>query len=292
MSRRAVLALALGALLAVTLSAGALSGAFAADVTTADLVIEPADGPNGAYAETTDGQLVLDLSGGVSADAVTTIDAVFTVTNDRSTTVPVWISDDADAITFYDTADGTSVEGSARAVSLSPGETLVVGVRVDSTAVDPSRLESVDAFAVETRVTETPTATPTDSPTPTPTDSPTPTDTPTATDSPTPSPTPTESPTPTDTPTPTDSPTTPESPKGPGGTPPGDGSGGDTPTATPTDAGPGGNGDDRRGAIYPMWIRISASALFLVLLMLLLAVMAVLEREREKRRRRDRGGQQ
>lgn len=165
MSRRAVALAALLVLLALV-PAGAFSGVFASGTTDSGLVIQAADGPNGEYADFSSGHLALDFTadGGLSENAINRFDAVFTVTNDRSYAAPVWIDDSSDAISFYNTSSGASVEGRDDGPSLEPGETLVVGVSVDTREASVEQVESTDNFSVETLVEEataTATATPT-----------------------------------------------------------------------------------------------------------------------------------
>lgn len=165
MSRRAVAVGALLVLLALV-PAGAFSGVFASGTTDSGLVVQAADGPNGEYADFADGNLTLDFTadGGLSENAINRFDAVFTVTNDRSYAAPVWINDSSDAITFYNTSSGASVEGEENGPSLAPGETLVVGVSVDTREASVESVESTDNFTIETLVEEataTATATPT-----------------------------------------------------------------------------------------------------------------------------------
>ena len=154
-SRRVVAAVAVLVVLAL-LPAGAFSGIFASDTTGSGLVIDAAGGPNGDYADLSGETLALDFSagGGLSDNAINRFDAVFTVTNDRSYEAPVWVNDSSDAITFYDTDTGGAVEGQENGVSLGPGETLVVGVSVDTRSASVSEVESTDDFSVETLVQE------------------------------------------------------------------------------------------------------------------------------------------
>lgn len=164
MNRGAAVLAAVVVSLLVLAPAGALSGVFASDVSNGALVVQQAGGPNGDYVDLTSDRLTLDFSagGGVSNHAVTRVDGVFTVTNDRSHAVPVWVADNTSALTFYDTDTGDVVEGRTHRVSLAPGESLLVGVRVDTRRTDVSELESMDSFTVDTLVHD-----PTRSPTPT-----------------------------------------------------------------------------------------------------------------------------
>lgn len=146
------------ALVLLTLAAGgALGGVFATDTTGSGLLIDAAEGPNGDYADLSDDRLQLDLSedGGVSNDAVTSLDAVFVVTNDRSYAAPVWISDNSSALRFYDTDTGERVDAREHARNLSAGESLRVGVTVDTREESVEAVESTSSFVVETLVKDT-----------------------------------------------------------------------------------------------------------------------------------------
>ncbi|RNJ27110.1 PGF-pre-PGF domain-containing protein [Halosegnis longus] len=147
----------LAALTAVLLLAAAgatATGAFSGspDAIAADLSAAPADGPNGAYATVDEnGQLAVDLGERVNRRGVTRFAAVFelsyadeTSTDGESTDeepATVWLSDDSDAVTF--TALSNSIEGEPNAIELDPGESISVGVTVDSTAVGDFSVEDV-----------------------------------------------------------------------------------------------------------------------------------------------------
>jgi hypothetical protein len=103
--------------------------------------LQPASGPgtNGEYARLdADGDLVLDLGAGnpgvdgegVPGGSVTTVADVFTVTYNGSRNATVWLTDDTEAITFV--VDGRAVESESAAVTLGPGESASVGLRVDA----------------------------------------------------------------------------------------------------------------------------------------------------------------
>ena len=164
MSRRLVAAGVALVVLAL-IGGGAFGGVFAADTTGSGLAIDAADGPNGDYADLSNDRITLDLTegGGVSNDAVTKLDSVFVVTNDRNYAAPVWISDNSSALGFYDTETGESVDSREAAKNLSAGESLRVGVTVDLRDSDPADAESTGGFVVETLVEDaTPTETPGD----------------------------------------------------------------------------------------------------------------------------------
>jgi hypothetical protein len=102
------------------------------------LSIQAAGGSNSAEYVSTDastGKVSIDLSSddggsGVNPDAVTEIDNLLTLTNQGSQSVGVWFADDSDAVTFR-TSD-TSIEGEENAVDLSPGNSVTVGLTVDT----------------------------------------------------------------------------------------------------------------------------------------------------------------
>jgi hypothetical protein len=181
MSRRLVAAGVALVLLALV-GGGAFGGVFAADTTGSGLAIDAATGPNGDYADLSNDRITLDLSegGGVSNDAVTKVDAVFVVTNDRSYAAPVWINDNSSALGFYDTETGSPVDSRHTARNLSAGETLRVGVTVDMRSASVEDVESTGGFVVETLVEDATTATDTAGGTDAPADSGTATGTDTA----------------------------------------------------------------------------------------------------------------
>lgn len=119
--------------------------AVAPDFDAALLRLAPAAGPNGAFAQDTDGDgtLELELDGdatgvlgaGPTAGALTRLDAVFTVTNQGTRPVAVWLDDGGVGAVLFRTDDGASVEGSASARTLGPGESLTVGITVDTRGV-------------------------------------------------------------------------------------------------------------------------------------------------------------
>ncbi|QSG16011.1 hypothetical protein [Halapricum desulfuricans] len=228
MTRTALLVAVLVASTALLVSTGAVPFSDGTDeIEGSDIVMQPADGPNGKYAVIDgDGEIALLLAdenpdleaGGVADDAVTPLDRVFTITYTGDLFARVWITDDAEDVRFYRGDDPDDpLEGAGNAVTLGPNETVRVGLLVDTRG--DHDVESVSSFDVRARQatpTETSTETPTtepESPTETPvTDDPT--DTPTAEPEPPTETTQTSTDTPpTDTSTPidttTDTPTTP-----------------------------------------------------------------------------------
>jgi PGF-pre-PGF domain-containing protein len=181
-----------------------------------DVTIQAVDGPNGEYvSNTTDGQVTLVLSGedgsGVNLEATTQIRNVFKITNTDTRPLRIWVTDtgaNADAVTLVNDS-GFRVESNQSAVTLTPGESVSVGLSIDTNSIEnPAQL--IHTVSIHTLVdrppggTNTPTASPAQPPAGTPEDGtePTPTQTPTETPTqPTPTGTPAE-PTPT---TPVDS---------------------------------------------------------------------------------------
>jgi len=121
---------------------GAVPFTDATDTVGADVELAPADGSNGmlAYLDE-DGELVIDISPtnpnidaeGVSSDGITRFDDVFVVRYTGSETARVWVTVDAEAITFH-TTDGP-IDAEARNVTLESGESVGVGMTVDTTEV-------------------------------------------------------------------------------------------------------------------------------------------------------------
>ena len=169
-SKKLLTLLVLFAAVTVTVSTGAFSSAAAdrgAEVVTASdldgayLGLTPSEGPNGAFAGDADGDGTLELAfdGGAAGvlgtgpnpDAVTTVDRVFDVTNRGTGDVDVWIDDGGvDAVTFSTAeADHGTLEGSANAYTLSPGESVPVGLVIDAGGEDAgvALLETVTAHA-------------------------------------------------------------------------------------------------------------------------------------------------
>lgn len=127
------------------------------------LGLRPAPGPNGKYAQQgKDGQLRLrvgeavttgDASAeGLNPDAVTTVENVFTITNQGVQPVGLWLSDGNDAVTFQ--VNSRSIENTENAISLNPGDTASVGVEIDTRNADVNQdlLNSV-TFKANTDVT-------------------------------------------------------------------------------------------------------------------------------------------
>ncbi|WP_340100275.1 DUF1102 domain-containing protein [Salinibaculum salinum] len=105
-----------------------------------DVELAPSDGPNGEYAYLDgDGELVVDISAansnldseGVNPNSITAIDDVFRVRYNGSRYANVWLTHESDAVTFY--ARGDAIESQSSSVTLSPNESVSVGLGVDTT---------------------------------------------------------------------------------------------------------------------------------------------------------------
>lgn len=75
---------------------------------------------------------------GVNPSAVTDVGPVLIVRNilERNTTADVWIEHDGEAVEFYADRCGTCIDRRSAAVRLPPGESVTVGLRVDTRGVD------------------------------------------------------------------------------------------------------------------------------------------------------------
>jgi hypothetical protein len=153
----AIALLALGVVTAAIYATGAFTTLTAqrnADVAVAGdasayLSLKPASGPNGEYARyDAHGQLQIVLGdgatgGGVNRDAMTIVRDVFTITNQGSQSIGLWLTDGSDAVTFQ--VNGQSIEGKGQAMTIAPGTTKSVGLVVDTRQVGNGEdlLESV-----------------------------------------------------------------------------------------------------------------------------------------------------
>lgn len=155
---------AVAALLAVcgvaslALSLFSVAGVFASDAVTGNVTVE-AHANNGEYVslvERDGGEEVVvhvndSVAGatgtGVNDRAVTTVDDVLVVTNEGSNVTSVWTEDDAEGVQFYRSVPGRpSIEGDENAVALESGESVAVGVRID-TVGDHGDVVALDSFA-------------------------------------------------------------------------------------------------------------------------------------------------
>lgn len=130
------------------------------------LAIDPTDGPNGGgaaekgYARIQDGELEINLAGyntsatGVNPSATTNVASVFRITNQGTQNVTVTISDsgnNSDAVTFYNSTEAPTPGGiESNGVVLSPGESIVVSIEVDTT---PAGVSANDNLVDEITIT-------------------------------------------------------------------------------------------------------------------------------------------
>lgn len=130
----ATLSLVSGAVVAT----GAVTGG---DEAGAGVVLEPANTPNGnAYAAIDgSGELAIDLSN-LNPSATTLVDSVFTATS-TSDQVRLWIESESGAVSFYRSSDRQSIGSPTNAVTLAPGETLDVGLRVETGGSSPGQVD-------------------------------------------------------------------------------------------------------------------------------------------------------
>jgi hypothetical protein len=160
MRRFAIVLLALGLVTGAIYATGAFTSLTAqrdANVAvtgdaSAYLSLKPASGPNGEYARYEHGQLQVVLGetttekgtgSGVNVNAVTTVNNVFTITNQGSQTVGLWLTDGSDSVTFK--SGGQSIEGKGNVITIKPGTTKPVSLVVDTRQVktDADLLKSV-----------------------------------------------------------------------------------------------------------------------------------------------------
>ncbi len=136
----------LGIVLSVVYGTGAFDSASTQRDASVDVVgdassylaLTPAEGPNGAYASQVNGKLRVSLSpsqteslgDGVNSNAVTVVSDVFTITNQGTGPVTVWLNDSSDRVTF-ETENGP-IDRSENAMELTSGEQQAVGIRVDT----------------------------------------------------------------------------------------------------------------------------------------------------------------
>ncbi|RZN48340.1 DUF1102 domain-containing protein [archaeon] len=113
------------------------------DDASALLALEPTETANGAYAYQNGDKLTIDLSAvdgaGVNVDAITTIDEVFTITNNGTQAVDItisWSGDNAGKVNFGESAftAGAAVSGdtSVDLASLGSGGTTTISIAIDS----------------------------------------------------------------------------------------------------------------------------------------------------------------
>ncbi|MFC7191666.1 hypothetical protein ACFQL7_18975 [Halocatena marina] len=105
------------------------------------LSLQPANSSNGEYAVQRNGQLHVSLGGtlggessgtGVNQESLTVVKDIFTITNKGAQPFGVWMTDSSEAVTFESGNNRRSLEGKQQAVPLKPGESVTVGLTVDT----------------------------------------------------------------------------------------------------------------------------------------------------------------
>lgn len=127
------------------------------------LAVQPAEGPNGAYAYlNNDDEIVVDVSAsnpklptdfeGVNPGSLAAAEGVFTITYTADERARVWIEHPEANVTFV--ADGASIEGEANNVTLGPDETVAVGLDVDARGAVAGTQLGGDDFDIRAEVAE------------------------------------------------------------------------------------------------------------------------------------------
>jgi hypothetical protein len=162
MNRTTILLVALVATASLLVSTGAFQPSGTDSIADANIEMRPADGPNGDYAGlNANGEIELLLSSAnpaiegesINPNAVTPIDRVFTIEYTGERYAEVWLTDDAEDVRYFrgdDPAD--TFEGRANNVTLEPGETVPVGLLVDTRGEND--VESAETFTLHSRVAE------------------------------------------------------------------------------------------------------------------------------------------
>ncbi|SDY31590.1 PKD domain-containing protein [Halopenitus persicus] len=104
-----------------------------------DVEFGATDGTNGNYVVSDDdGELRIDLTDpGVNAEAYTTVDRVFYLHNQDTQDVLVWVTHDGgERVSMASDEGGRPIEGEENAVTLAPGERVVVNVGLDSRGIE------------------------------------------------------------------------------------------------------------------------------------------------------------
>ncbi|WP_336001573.1 hypothetical protein [Halorientalis halophila] len=150
---------------------GVGGGLFATDDVAENVTIEPHPN-NGQYVVSAGAdQVAIDVTAGnenlsaaINDEALTRVDDVVLLTNDRSSSISVWTEDAVDDVTFYRSTSGRpSLEGSGNAVTLAAGETLAVGFEIDTRGSDSvESLQEVTFNVADDTSTATPTETATE----------------------------------------------------------------------------------------------------------------------------------
>ena len=129
------------------------------------LALEPHHGPNGEYATVVDDQIELEFDR-LSERSTTTVDDVFSMAATADEPVEVWIEFDEVEV-YVDGDPNARIDAEADAVTLQPGESVDVGVRIEADDETPDT-DRMTIHASGTDEDSTPTPTPTATPDPTP----------------------------------------------------------------------------------------------------------------------------
>ncbi|SEH39666.1 PGF-pre-PGF domain-containing protein [Halopenitus malekzadehii] len=104
-----------------------------------DVEFGATNGTNGNYVVSDDdGELRIDLTDpGVNAEAYTTVDRIFYLHNQDTQEVLVWVTHDGgERVSMTSDEGGAPIEGEENAVTLAPGERVVVNVGLDSQGIE------------------------------------------------------------------------------------------------------------------------------------------------------------
>ena len=132
------------------------------EIPDAEIELAPAEGPHGAYAVLNEDdkiELLLtdanpSLEGeGVPGDTRVPIDRVFTISYTGERYADVWIEDDAADVRFYyGDEPGASLEGQDNNVTLGTGETIAIGLVIDTRGEHD--VGAAETFTVHAQVAE------------------------------------------------------------------------------------------------------------------------------------------
>lgn len=107
--------------------------------------LAPHAGPNGQYATIDgDGKLQIDFER-LLDDSTTRADNVFNVTASGDRTIEIWIEHDSEGTTFYQGADLTAAIDEGSRVTVSPGDTIEIGIFMDTRQPD-AELTTITIF--------------------------------------------------------------------------------------------------------------------------------------------------
>jgi len=145
---------ALGAGLSTAIGTGAFTSVEAErsfDIGTAGdqsayVSLEAAQSSNGGQYVSTNGGLLTVTLDSLNNDAVTRVEQLFTIQNEGSQAVNVYLEDASDAVSFV--SSGSTIEGASNSVELTVGEQVVVGLVVDTLSNDVEQGSLIDTVTV------------------------------------------------------------------------------------------------------------------------------------------------